>query len=257
MERVDPAGDRLCEENAGQGCGAQDEHIDSPASKELRAANTELIRLRYRKTGKAKYISHLDLMATLGRAFLRAGIALKYSEGFNPHPYISIALPLPVGCESVCELADVRVTAVSDLKNIPERLTSVLPAGLEAADAYIPDKKFKEIAWMSVIFKLFYDKGVTPEIINRINDVFSAGSIIIPKKTKRGTSDIDIAPYIKNIEISGDKTVTMTAAVYAQNPSISPSMLMAALELGADAPVPDFYLFTRTEIYDINMYVFR
>ena len=68
------------------------------------------IRLLYSKTGKAKYISHLDLMATMRRALLRAGIELKYSEGFNPHPYMSVALPLPVGCSSICELIDIGIT---------------------------------------------------------------------------------------------------------------------------------------------------
>ena len=53
-------------------------------------------RLLFSKTGRAVYISHLDLMRTLTRAFLRAECRLKYSEGFNPHPQISIALPLSV-----------------------------------------------------------------------------------------------------------------------------------------------------------------
>ena len=65
-------------------------------------------RLLFEKTGDAVYISHLDLMRTMTRAFLRAGCRLKYSEGFNPHPNISIALPLSVGCEILCELMDFR-----------------------------------------------------------------------------------------------------------------------------------------------------
>ena len=64
------------------------------------------IRLFYKKLGRAVYISHLDLMRTLQRAFLRAGYSLKYSEGFNPHPVISILLPLSVGASSECELMD-------------------------------------------------------------------------------------------------------------------------------------------------------
>ena len=52
------------------------------------------LRMRFEKTGRAIYISHLDLMHTLQRAFSRAGFRIKYSEGYNPHPVISIALPL-------------------------------------------------------------------------------------------------------------------------------------------------------------------
>ena len=47
------------------------------------------LRLRFEKTGRAVYISHLDLMQTMQRAFARAEYDLKYSEGFNPHPQIS------------------------------------------------------------------------------------------------------------------------------------------------------------------------
>ena len=57
-------------------------------------------RLLFSKTGRAKYISHLDLMRTFQRAFARAGIAIKHTEGFNPHPFVSIALPLSVGYSS-------------------------------------------------------------------------------------------------------------------------------------------------------------
>ena len=69
-------------------------------------------RMRFSNTGRAVYISHLDLMRTITRAFLRAECRLKYSEGFNPHPNISIALPLSVGCESVCEIMDFSETNV-------------------------------------------------------------------------------------------------------------------------------------------------
>ena len=49
---------------------------------------SDKLRLRFEKTGRAVYISHLDLMHTMQRAFNRAGYHLKYSEGFNPHPQI-------------------------------------------------------------------------------------------------------------------------------------------------------------------------
>ena len=68
------------------------------------------LRLRFRKTGRAVYISHLDLMHTMQRAFSRAGYELKYSEGFNPHLYITFALPLSLGMESDYEVLDTRVT---------------------------------------------------------------------------------------------------------------------------------------------------
>ena len=85
------------------------------------------LRLRFEKTGRAVYISHLDLMTTMQRGFARAGYRLKYSEGFNPHPLISILLPLSVGAASLCELMDFRLAEDADLHEMPVRLSGALP----------------------------------------------------------------------------------------------------------------------------------
>ena len=63
-------------------------------------------RLAFSKADTAKFISHLDLMRTFQRSFLRAGIAIKHTEGFNPHAFVSIPLPLSVGYSSQCEILE-------------------------------------------------------------------------------------------------------------------------------------------------------
>ena len=63
-------------------------------------------RIRFEKVGNAVWISHLDLMRVFQRAFRRGGILIRHSQGFTPRAHVSIALPLPVGTESVCELLD-------------------------------------------------------------------------------------------------------------------------------------------------------
>ena len=68
------------------------------------------LRVRFHKTGRAQYISHLDLGRTMRTAINRAEIPVKYSEGFNPHPKMSFALTLSVGTESVCEFMELKLT---------------------------------------------------------------------------------------------------------------------------------------------------
>ena len=63
-------------------------------------------RIFYRKTGRAKYISHLDLARCMQRAVKRTGLPVWYTVGFNPRLYLGFALPLPLGQESVCETVD-------------------------------------------------------------------------------------------------------------------------------------------------------
>ena len=64
------------------------------------------LRMKFIKEEQAAWISHLDLMRTFQRCFLRAGLTVKHSQGFHPHPLMSILLPLSVGQSSVCELLD-------------------------------------------------------------------------------------------------------------------------------------------------------
>ena len=65
------------------------------------------IRLGFYKKGALQYISHLDLQRTFQRILSRAELPLWYTQGFNPHPKLVFGLPLPIGCESVCEMADI------------------------------------------------------------------------------------------------------------------------------------------------------
>ncbi len=65
------------------------------------------LRIRFKRGEEIKFISHLDLIRVWQRAFRRAGVVLAYSEGFNPHPRISLASPLALGITADAELMDV------------------------------------------------------------------------------------------------------------------------------------------------------
>lgn len=216
-------------------------------------------RLRFSKTGKAKYISHLDLMATMRRALLRAGIRLSYSMGFNPHPYLSVALPLQVGCGSLCELMDFESEGFAEGANPIKALNAGLPDGIEASEMYAAGRKFSEIAWLDIKCEIYYDNGSPPGIVERLGGLFRSESLIIQKKTKRGVSDIDVAPFIAKAEFEpGDSgTVVMKARLSAQNPTITPSDILSVLQSAGGGIQPDLALFTRLEVFDKNMDVFK
>ena len=143
----------------------------------------EKLRLRFSKTGRAVYLSHLDLMRTMQRAFLRAGYQLKYSEGFNPHAQISILLPLSVGCASVCELMDFQLTEDVDLTALPERLTKAMPEGIEATEAYPSTQKSKYLKWLRVTGRFEYDDRDAKEMAEKLTAFYQQESIVITRKT--------------------------------------------------------------------------
>ena len=208
------------------------------------------VRFRYVKEGKAKYISHLDLMSTLQRSFRRAGIDLKYSEGFNPHPYMSVALPLSVGCESVCELIDVSLAGIA----IPDISRLELPEGLSVVDAYTPLRSFNDIVWIEIIAELQYTDEAANHYADRLRCCLNKDIIVISKRTKRGYKDIDIAPFIKDAEIIAGRQTLFKAKISAQNPTINTSDLLNVFD---EEIKPENIDIRRVEIYDRNMIIFK
>lgn len=207
------------------------------------------LRLRFSKTGRAVYLSHLDLMRTMQRAFLRAGYRLKYSEGFNPHAQISILLPLSVGCASECELMDFQLMDDVDLSELPERLTAVMPEGITALEAYPMETKSKYLKWLRVTGRFEYDDRDLCSMTEALRKFYAQDSIIITRKTKRGVGEMDIKPAIRSIEVTPETDfVRVDAVISAQEPTLNPDHLVAALRQLAEPVAPDFAAFRRIAV---------
>ena len=214
------------------------------------------LRMKFSKTGRAIYISHLDLMRTMQRAFLRADIPLKYSEGFNPHAQISILLPLSVCVSSICELMDFSLNADIQLESLPAALNAVLPEGIEVLDVYEAGNKVKNLKWLEISGRFEYDNGF-PEL-SELEAFYAQPEIIIKKRTKRGEGESDIRPGIRRISFEkADDAVLVKAVISAQEPTINPELLVSALRQKSPGLVPDFAEFERLEVYDADMNIFR
>lgn len=218
----------------------------------------EKLRLRFEKTGRAIYISHLDLMQTMQRAFSRAGYALKYSEGYNPHPQISIALPLSVGAASCCELMDFRLAQDAALSDMPARLSAVLPEGICVLEAYEAQRKCAEIKWLQIEGRFDYDERDGAAMCEALRSFYSREQIVITKKTKRGMGETDIRPAIQSLDFRATEDgVGLSGRISAQEPTLNPELLAEALRQLAPEIAPDFAAFTRVETYDAAGEIFR
>ena len=207
------------------------------------------LRLKFSKTGRAVYISHLDLMRTMQRVFSRAGVPLKYSEGFNPHARISIILPLTVGTASLCEYMDFALAEDRDLAALPETLNAYMPEGIEALEAYEAPGKGAELRWLRLrgIMRGGRDGAF-------YTDFFTQSSILAEHRAKRGMRTDDIAPSIKLAKFTDTpEGVAAELILHAQEPTVSPELMMTAL--GDDAPA--YFRFTRLEAFKEDMTPFR
>jgi radical SAM-linked protein len=219
---------------------------------------TDKLRMRFKKTGRAIYISHLDLMKTMQRAFSRADYPLKYSEGFNPRPQISIALPLSVGTGSVCELMDFKIKDEVPPQKLVENLNMSLPEGIEVLEVYEPQRKASALKWLEIGGVMEYDERDITEMAEKLTEFYSAPELVIIKKTKRGEGEADIKPAIRKISFEPDgDCVKLHAIISAQEPTLNPELLTEALRQRAPEIAPDFAKYTRLETYDADMKVFR
>ena len=217
-------------------------------------------RLLFEKYGRAVWISHLDLMRLFQRAFKRAGLLLKHTQGYNPRPSVSIALPLSVGVESHCELLDFELEGeqVSN-EEVLERLNPCLVDGVRGLQVYDDGDKLKNLALLDCTVTLEYDHGIPADIVQQLELLFKRESLLVEKKSKNGVQEQDIIPMIRRLEVAkkDEGTVEIQAMICCQNPTLNPAQLIVAIQRYLPEMEPDYFRCCRNEIYDTTEKIFR
>lgn len=217
-------------------------------------------RALFQKTGRAIYISHLDLMRVFQRAFKRAGLPLTHTQGFNPRPSVSIALPLSVGVESKCELLDFELEGEKvSCSEIRKRLNDALVEGIRVLEVYEDGAKIKHLAYLDCLVTLEYDHGVPETAAEQIKALFARPEVVVEKKSKNGIREENIIPMIRSLEVSqrDGNTMELSARICCQNPTLNPAQLTAAICKYLPHLAPDFSKCRRVEIYDTEEKLFR
>ena len=216
-------------------------------------------RALFEKTGNARYISHLDLMRVFQRAFKRAGLPLTHTQGFNPRPSVSIALPLSLGVESQCELLDFELERPYACAEIREKLNAALIDGVYIREVYEQGQKLKNLALLQSRLVLEYDRHISDDAEDVIQSLFSRPELIVEKKGKNGTTQQDIISMLRRLAVKklSDREVEITALHSCQNPSLNPMQLSAAITKYLPGLSPDYVRCFREEIFDTNETIFR
>ena len=184
-------------------------------------------RFKFSKEGDAKYVSQLDLVRLFTRVFKRADIALTYSQGFNPHPKMSIGLPLGIGITSNCEFLDAELEEKGDPMSILKALNAVMPIGIRfLAMQEICEFSPKVRDAKSAHYKVTLE-GTLPSQ-EEINEFLALKEINVMKKTKSGEKLTDIRPDIFEISYSGENELFMNL-VSAANINLKPETVILAM----------------------------
>ena len=217
-------------------------------------------RALFEKTGVAAYISHLDLMRLFQRSFKRAGLPLTHTKGFNPRPSVSIALPLSLGVESVCELLDFDLEGEGhSCEDIRNRLNQCLTEGVRVLQVYDNGAKIKNLAYLSCDISMEYDGGIPAYAVEKIRGLFASDELIVEKKGKNGIIEQNIVPMIREIAVDAadEHEICLKATVCCQNPTLNPAQITAAISKYLPEVSPDFVRICRREVYNVNNEIFR
>ncbi len=191
------------------------------------------LRAFYTKTGRAKYISHLDMNRCMDRAIKRSGLPVWYTEGFNPHIYTTFALPISLGFESLCETMDFRLLEELPLEEVTARLNACLPEGIRVLRTAPPLLKPEAITWADYEVLLTFDRQPAGEAARLLAAAYGREQLVVTKKTKRGQQELDIKPLIQQFEAAphdDENTVRLTVRLAAGiQTNINPMLLVEEL----------------------------
>ena len=186
---------------------------------------------KFTKLGYLKFISHLDLVDLFQRTLFQNKVDVKFSEGFNPHPRMSIAYPLPLGIESNSEYMEIYLNSKIDLKDFLIKMNERLPQGIKIVEAKYDDdesisNKVKSVVYAFKLLNTFYDKNKDIDIAKELDKVNAMDIVEIERKRKKGKRRIFVKEnakdYLNRLELKDD-------AIYAYSKMSEQGSLKPAL----------------------------
>ncbi len=210
------------------------------------------VRIKFAKYGAMKFIGHLDMMRFFQKAVRRAGIDVKYSEGFSPHQIMSFAAPLGVGIESRGEYLDLEVVSMSTPEDMKDALNRVMVEGVEVlAVNVLPDQAKNAMASVAAAsYRLQMKEGEFPidDLSEKIRQFYAQEHIPYTKETKKNVIELDLKEGIYEIG-EADGAVHMLVDASSSG-NIKPTVVFEKLCAFAGCDIPDFDVqVTRLETY--------
>lgn len=189
------------------------------------------IRVFFTKLGRAKYISHLDSNRCWQRSIKRSGLPVWYTEGFNPHMYLTFPLPLSLGYESKYECVDLRLLEDLSDEEVVERLNESLPLDIRVFACAEPVMDQKEITWAD--YDIFLCCENAAALSEELAAYFEQEQILVQKKTKKGFKEVDLKPHFTVLkqevktQAEGEEGVALTLrCTTGIEVNINPSLLL-------------------------------
>ncbi len=161
------------------------------------------LRIGFSRTGAIRFLSHLEMMRMWERALRRARWRLLYSQGFHPHPKISLAAPLAVGVASECELLEVYLEEPRPVDEAARELFGQMPQGVEVRSVEeVPvDAPPLQRLLTASEYRVVCPSGISLDDVRRGAARLLAADSLPRERAKEGrVRSYDLRPMIRSLE---------------------------------------------------------
>lgn len=220
------------------------------------------IRVWFSKQAEASYISHLDLQRVMGRALRKARLPVWYSQGYHPHIYLTFALPLPLGQESICEIMDYRTEETPpDLDRIYYQLKEAVPRGLDVFRVSLAKEKTGEIGYARYLIR--FPNEIADKAAEAVAHFNTADSAIVLKTGKKNgrkgvQKQLELKEFIKEpLSLKPmDKDAVLDIMLAAGTITLNPSLLLQYFHETTNLDIAGAAIL-RTQILNKNKEIFE
>ena len=175
------------------------------------------VRLQFAKLGRARFLSHLELVTLFSRAIRRAEIPIRFSEGFHPLPKVVFSPALPVGIESIAEYVDLDIDGNTDILELTRKMSHQLPNWFKVLELREIPLKFPSIS--DSINKIEYSLSLedlgeiflsnSKELHDRIHAFLEMEEKYMEVKRKSGVVRIDLKSWVEKLKLTSDISLEM------------------------------------------------
>lgn len=185
------------------------------------------LRLRYAKTGRARFTSHRDFARAFERAVRRADIPMALSSGFNQHPRISYANATPTGAATHADYLEIGLARVCEPSWVVDALSAALPDGMAilAAQEATPTPLGQQLTASTWTVEL---RGVEPAVLaSAVDAARAAPTLMASRQAKEGLRTFDCVPALIAMDATGTDAFTLT--LHHTTPLVRPDDVVQAL----------------------------
>ncbi len=167
------------------------------------------VRIRFTKTGTTRFLSHLELINLFSRAVSRAGIPIRFSQGFHPHPKFSFATALSVGVESLAEYLDMEVAPGFGAEAVRSRLNQALPRGMTVLEAWSVPPKAPSLSVIMerVRYRVTLPEALAAELPLQAERFLALACYPYRREKKGGAQEFDLRLELYSLTVDGSGLV--------------------------------------------------